>query len=91
MTFVNEKISEADSEKAKWEQYPDYQNRWKRPPTFWTIDRDKNTYFWHIKGPIPEYQNQTFGLNLDGRFIYVEAIETVKDVPGVDKRFADFH
>jgi hypothetical protein len=45
MTFINEKISEADSRNANWKQFFEYQNAWKSLPTYWTIDRDRSVFF----------------------------------------------
>lgn len=90
MSFVNEKISVEDSAKVHWEQYPEYQNQWKLLPSLWTIDRDRDVFFWHIKGRIPEWPNQIFGLYWKGSGeIRIEAIETLKDTPGTAGKLCD--
>ena len=91
MPFINEKISDEDTAKAHWEQYSEYQNQWKMHPSWWTIDRDRDAFFWHIKGPMPEWPNQTFGLYWKGAVIRVEAIETLKSSPVTGDRPCDVY
>ncbi|MEB0228613.1 hypothetical protein [Pseudomonas sp. 10S4] len=73
-----------------WEQYPEYQNLWKAHPSFWVIDRELDVFIWSVRGRMPEWPNEVFGLywkgNGGGR---VEVIETLKENPGTDEKLCD--
>ncbi|WPX21212.1 hypothetical protein RHM58_15965 [Pseudomonas sp. 10S4] len=73
-----------------WEQYPEYQNLWKAHPSYWVIDRELDVFIWSVKGRMPEWPNEIFGLywkgNGDSR---IEVIRTLKVSPGTDEKLCD--
>jgi len=90
MPFVDERISAEDGVLAHWEQHKEYQRPASVNPTHWVIDRERDVFVWHIKGPVPGWPNQIFGLSWKGDAgLRVEVIETMKDAPGTAGKLCD--